>query len=415
MQTVYNSGIRIFGFLMWLASFVNPKAKLWIDGRKNVFQTLKSQNRNGESWFWVHASSLGEFEQGRPLIEALKQRWPQHRILLTFFSPSGYQVRKNYEYADCVVYLPADTPKNAHHLIGLFPLKAVFFIKYDFWFNYMIAIAQKQIPMYFVSAKFRASQHFFKWYGSWFRKKLKTASHFFVQDDYSVQLLNSIGISAVSRTGDTRFDRVFRLSQQATTLPVIEQFKGNCKIIVAGSTWPDDEKLLLPLLKNLPKNYKIIIAPHDISEKHIENIEKQWNQPTVRYSDYIQNENCNLLIINNIGILSTIYQYAEFAYIGGGFGASIHNIQEAVTYGCPVIFGPKHKKFKEAVDLAQLGGAFVVNDTHSLNQAIQNLVSNDAVRNKASVDCRSYVLSQIGATGRIMNHLEKSFSGNKKV
>jgi 3-deoxy-D-manno-octulosonic-acid transferase len=410
MRSVYTISIKLYTLIIWLAARFNPKAAKWIDGRKNVFSKMREKIQPDEKWIWFHAASLGEYEQGRPLIEAIKKTWPHYRILLTFFSPSGYEVRKNYELADCISYLPEDTPANARKLIHLFDLKAIFFIKYEFWFNYMNEAKLQHIPLFFVSAKFRPSQHFFSFYGGWFRRHLEAVTHFFIQDEISSNLLKSIDIHQFTVTGDTRFDRVLRLAQQADKFPVAEHFKAGNPLIVVGSSWPADEKLLFPIFDKLPSSYKIIVAPHDVSEKHIAEIEKKIGGNSIRYTEYDFKDSHKVLIINNIGILSQLYQYADFAYVGGGFGVAIHNIQEAVTFGCPVIIGPKHKNFTEAVDLIRLGGVFEVSDADSMEKIFFELISDEGLRQKASSVCKTYVEKQTGATALILASLTKLLS-----
>lgn len=405
VRHIYTFGIQLYSLLVLLASFFSSKAKSWIKGRQKQSKDWQNQNFSLGEWIWFHAASLGEFEQGRPLMEAIKTQYPKYKILLTFFSPSGYEVRKNYEFADQVAYLPADTPQNAIDFIGLFNLKAVFFIKYEFWFNFMFAIHHKKIPLYFIAAKFRAKQHFFRWYGGWARKQLQLVNHFFVQDELSALLLKDIDVTQASVCGDTRFDRVFQLSQNALQLPVIEKFKANRRLFVMGSTWPEDEKMLLPIIEELESNIAVVIAPHDISSKHIQSIEAKLKSSFVRYSNFSEENQTKVLIIDNIGILSSIYAYADFAYVGGGFGKSIHNIQEAVTYGCPVIVGPKYKHFSEAVDLIDLGGVFEVSNANMLFSLVSRLIRDNDFRQKAAEICRLYVAKQIGATEKIMQQL----------
>ncbi len=405
MRLLYNFLIQCYSHVVFIAGFFNEKALLWHKGRRNIFELLETQSKKSNHWVWFHAASLGEFEQGRPVIEALKKQNPEIAILLTFYSPSGYEIRKNYELADCVAYLPSDTIQNAKKLTALFQFKAVFFIKYEFWFNYMNQIHIKQIPLYFISARFRENQYFFSWYGYWFRKQLKNVSHFFVQDSGSELLLKSIGIQAITITGDTRFDRVASLAKTAKKFENIERFIGTNTVFIAGSTWPEDEKLLVEAIKTLPKNYKIFIAPHDVSNSHIENIQKLIGKDHQLYSTFNPENNSNILIINSIGILSQLYQYANFVYIGGGFGSNIHNIQEPVTFGCPVVFGPNYRNFTEAIDLIRLGGAFAVSDQISLNEILQQLANDKLFRSKTSAICKKYVGQQIGATDKILTKL----------
>lgn len=401
MRILYTFGIVAYSMLVKIASLFNTKAKAWVKGRKTSEIYKLTTGEASTKWIWFHAASLGEFEQGRPLIEAIKSQFPKKKILLTFFSPSGYEVRKNYELADRVEYLPADTISNAKKLISSYGFEMVFFIKYEFWFNYMYLLYINKIPLYFVSARFRHYQHFFSWYGWWFRKQLDYVNTFFVQDENSAKLLQSISLSNYVVTGDTRFDRVFRLSRQQNPLPQIEKFIADRKVFVVGSSWPADEELLLPVITQLPGDYAVILAPHDVSEKHIKAIESQLQVSYTRYSAQ-SNEKAKVLLIDNVGLLSQLYRFAQFAYVGGGFGQNIHNIQEAVAYGCPVFFGPNHKNFTEALDLVRLGGAFAVGGKADLLITVNKFIHDDVFRQTASEVCRRYVDESIGATGKVM-------------
>lgn len=406
MRGLYTLGIRAYaGAVKAAALFGNLKAKRWVKGRKQ----LPEAQHDDEAWVWFHAASLGEFEQGRPVIEALKERYPQWKVSLTFFSPSGYEIRKNYAFADEVCYLPVDTPKNARQWVERHRFVAAFFIKYEFWFNYMSALHEQGIPLYYISMILQPKHYFFRWYGGWFRKQLRNVTHFFVQDECTAQLLRGHGFNNVSLCGDTRFDRVAAIAQQAKRFPDIEAFIGGRQCIIAGSTWPPDEKLLLPFLEKLPEDYCMIIAPHDISVKHVEQITEQLKDYQL-YSEYLSERKCKVLVLNIIGILSQLYQYARFVYIGGGFGVNIHNIQEPVTFGCPVVFGPKHTSFKEAVDLVQLGGAFCINDQGELQRIFDRLMGDEAYYQQASKTCRDYLRSQLGATEAIMKEITSTFS-----
>ncbi|MBU1009018.1 MAG: 3-deoxy-D-manno-octulosonic acid transferase [Bacteroidetes bacterium] len=409
MRYFYTCFVQLYRFSAFLAAPFNSKAKKWVSGRKNIFITLSTAAQKHEHWIWFHAASLGEFEQGRPLIESIKSQHPQYHILLTFFSPSGYEIRKDYPLADCVAYLPADTAKNAERLLTMFKPEAAFFIKYEFWFNYIEALHRHQIPLFYISAKFRAGQHFFRWYGAWFRKQLSYITHLFLQDENSARLLQAIGIKNFTVTGDTRFDRVVSLARQVNRFPQIEQFKHDHPLLIAGSTWPPDEALLLKLIGKLPEHYRLIIAPHDVAESHIKQLTSQLPVSYQRYSSFDASKACRILIIDSIGILSQLYQYADFVYIGGGFGVSIHNIQEPITFGCPVIFGPKYQRFSEAVDLVQSGGAFRVRSANELVDIALRFVSDPGFRQQASVICKSYVGQQQGATDRIIQALSQQF------
>jgi 3-deoxy-D-manno-octulosonic-acid transferase len=397
MRGLYTLAIRAYTVAVKAAAlFGNPKAKQWVEGRRQ-----RPEPGNDQSpWVWFHAASLGEFEQGRPVIEALKKEHPDIKVSLTFFSPSGYEIRKNYPLADEVLYLPVDTLKNARQWVERHHFVATFFIKYEFWFNYMTALDEKHIPLYYISLILKPDQYFFKWYGGWFRKQLKHVSHFFVQDDTTMELLKGIGFDNVTRCGDTRFDRVAAIAKQAKTFPEIEAFIHSRQCIIAGSSWPPDEKLLIPYIERLPENYCMIIAPHDISEKHIRQIRESLTSinPDKVY------------LIDTVGILSQLYQYARFVYIGGGFGVNIHNIQEPVTFGCPVVFGPKYKSFKEAVDLVSLGGAFSINGQEELNKTFDHLINDEAFYQQASEICKKYLKSQLGATDVILKEITSTFS-----
>jgi 3-deoxy-D-manno-octulosonic-acid transferase len=406
MRACYTLAIRAYALAARLAAlFGNAKAKLWVEGRKRLPET----GNDDSPWIWFHAASLGEFEQGRPLIEAIKKAHPEVKISLTFFSPSGYEIRKDYPLADEVLYLPIDTLKNARYWVKRHRFIAAVFIKYEFWFNYMKALREQGIPLYYISLILKPNQYFFKWYGGWFRTQLGNVSHFFVQDDTTLELLKGIGFDNVTRCGDTRFDRVVAIAKQAKPFPEIEAFIHGRQCIIAGSSWPPDEQLLIPYLQKLPEDYCMIIAPHDIAGKHIQQITGQLNDYQL-YSDVHPDKKSQVLVLNTIGILSQLYQYARFVYIGGGFGVNIHNIQEPVTFGCPVVFGPKHKSFKEAIDLVKLGGAFPVETQGDLDNIFDRLINDEAFRQEASRICREYVAAQAGATDAIMHQITSIFS-----
>ena len=413
MNLLYSIAIRSYSGAIAIASlFGNKKAKLWWNGRKNQWENLKSINKNDE-WIWVHVSSLGEFEQGLPVIERLKQNFPKYKILLTFFSPSGFEPRKNFQLADKVAYMPSDTLSNAKRLIKNFNIKAAFFVKYDFWFNYMEVLKNNNIPLYYISALLHKDHYFFKPYSFWFRKQLKNVTHYFVQNDETAHLLNSININDVTITGDTRFDRVFEIARQSQSFPEIEEFINGRQCIIAGSSWQPDEKLLIPFSKEMPDNYCLIIAPHDISDSHIKQITSQLDDyvlysqlTTVNGQQKFEYKKCKILVIDTIGILKKIYKYARFAYVGGGFMSSIHNTQEALVFGCPVVIGPKYHKFVEAVDLVEAGGMFSVNNKKEFDEIFEQLINDEDFYNKASGICQDYIQLSIGATDKIVKHLE---------
>ena len=404
MLWIYNIGIRIYGFLLHIAAIFNPKAKLFINGRKNIWQQIANKVNPNDNPIWFHFASLGEFEQGRPVLEALKDKNPQQKIIVTFFSPSGYEVRKNYALAD-VFYLPLDTHKNAERFIKLVNPQQAIFTKYEFWFHYFNELHKKQIPLYLISGIFRPNQIFFKWYGSFYREILTYVSHFFVQNKESVDLLKSIGISQVSLSGDTRFDRVYENAQHPKKLELIEQFCGDAKVFIAGSTWLPDEKLLVALTVKNP-DWKFIIAPHEIGEAHVKEIENLFPE-AIKFSVFssqltqISNLKSQVLIIDNIGMLSSLYQYGRLAYIGGGFGAGIHNTLEAAAFGLPVIFGPKYDKFQEAKDLIAIDAAKSISSEDELILAFENFKANE----KSSAAAKKYVEQKKGATAMIMGKI----------
>ena len=405
MRLLYSIAIRTYSGLISLASSLgNKKARLWTKGRVGQWNRLKSDDPDSE-WIWFHVSSLGEFEQGLPLIENVKSRFPKYKLLLTFFSPSGYEPRKNFQLADKVAYMPSDTIANAKRLVGNFNIKAAFFVKYDFWFNYMKVLSDNNIPLYYISALLHKNHYFFKFYSSWFRKQLKNVRHYFVQNDETAELLKSIGIDNVTVTGDTRFDRVYDIARQSQSFPEIEKFIGDRHCIIAGSSWPADEKFLIPFSKNMPDNYCIIMAPHDISDSHINQIKAQLDDYQL-YTQFDAAKQNKVLLIDTIGILKKIYKYARFAYVGGGFMSSIHNTQEALVFGCPVVIGPKYHRFVEAVDLVQTGGMFSVNNQQEFNDIFRRLINDEPFYRQASDICNNYVQLSVGATDKIISRLK---------
>ena len=372
-------------------------------GQHQAFALLKEKIEPDTRYVWFHAASLGEFEQGRPVIEQLKREKPETKILLTFFSPSGYEIRKNYAGADIVSYLPLDVPGNAWYFVNLVKPSKAIFIKYEFWPNYLLALQNENIPVVSISAIFRPEQVFFKDYGKWYKKLLLTFQHIFVQDKFSKELLQAHGINNVTVAGDTRFDRVYDLYQQAKQLPLIEEFvKGAEKVIVAGSTWPKDEELLVQYLRLHP-DVKLIMAPHEVHNSHIAEISKLLDGKFVRYSDAtaenVKSTNC--LVVDIIGILSSIYRYANVTYIGGGFGVGIHNTLEAAVYGLPVVFGTNYQKFREARELIAIGGAFSISNYVTLEAQFDLLLKD----NNAGKIAGEYVKSNTGATEMILKVL----------
>lgn len=405
MRILYNISIYLYLIVIHIASLSNNKARLWIKGRRGIWGKLNENLFSDEKVIWIHAASLGEFEQGRPIIEEIRKSHPDYKILLTFFSPSGYEVRKNYDGADYIYYLPIDTYKNANRFVEIVEPELVFFIKYEFWYNYLHVLYQKEIPVYFVSAIFRKNHYFFRKSGKWFRRMLQKATWIFVQNNESLALLLNAGINNSSVSGDTRFDRVWNVSRQKKQFLLVENFKGNDKVLLAGSSWPPDEEMLVSFINDNAGKYKFIIAPHEIKKEKIDKLVQDIKAETVKYSE-IDNKNsttASVLIIDCIGILLHLYAYCTVAYIGGGFGKSIHNILEAATYGKPVVFGPKYHKFQEAVDLINLGGAYCVNNYDEFERIISGLFESEVKYNSSSSACSVYVEKQLGATEHILN------------
>jgi 3-deoxy-D-manno-octulosonic-acid transferase len=410
MLRLYTFIIYCYSFGLHVASLFNTKAALWVNGRKNWKKKLASYKPTSKNIYWFHCASLGEFEQGRPLIDELKNRQKDCCIVLTFFSPSGYELRKNYSNANYVFYLPIDTPSNASYFIKTIKPTAAFFIKYEFWFNYLTELKTQQIKTYLVSGIFRPNHYFFKWYGQWALKKLAAFTTFFVQNSSSFNLLASYGYTNVVIAGDTRFDRVKTISQTPREIPVIERFKNNSLLVVAGSTWPEDEELLLELFNHTKKNsvdIKIIIAPHEVSQERIGDLVQYFGaHNAVKYSAI--NETTGhfpIIIIDNMGMLSSLYQYATICYIGGGFGKGIHNILEAAVYGKPVFFGPNFYKFMEAVELIQNGGAFSVKTNKKMTQKVNQLMTDNNYYKQCAEASYNYVHQNTGATNLIATHI----------
>lgn len=404
MRILYNIGLSAYRLMIQVAAPFKVKASKMMEGRAEVWDKLKSGNFEGCIWF--HTPSLGEFEQGRPVMEAIKEMHPDKKLVVTFFSPSGYEVRKNYDKADLVCYLPFDSARNAKRFVEtLKPAKAVF-VKYDIWVHYLEQLNAKQIPTFLISAIFRPSQIFFKTYGTWYRKALNLYSTIFVQDEASLKILSKYGINNVELAGDTRFDRVMQIVENAKPIPEVEKFKNGKPLMVFGSTWPKDEELLAKYIHQNP-DYKYIIAPHEVHESHIGSIVKLLKVRIQRWSTMTESEleSSNVLIIDIIGMLSSLYKYGELAYIGGGFGVGIHNILEAATYRIPVVFGPNYKKFKEARDLVDRKGAFAISDFISLQNQFNSLVGNPVQLNESGDIAGNYVNEQKGATQKILKKL----------
>lgn len=407
----YRLGLWAYRLALQLASPFVPKAKLWTQGRQNwrkKYAEQLAQLPKNKKRYWFHAASLGEFEQGRPLLEALRAQEPEALILLSFFSPSGYEKQKNYALADWVGYLPMDGPKNAQDFIALLAVEQAFFVRYEFWYFYLKVLAEKNIPAYLVSANFWPALPFFKPWGGLFREMLAQYQQIFVQDEYSKDLLASIACPAIV-TGDTRLDRVLRIREEAKNYPLVQQFKGENKLWVLGSSWPTDEKICLPFfLDHLqPQNWKLLIAPHEIGEERIQKLLHSLPKGSaIRYSSLSEKELSgqeNILIIDNIGMLSSLYRYANMAYVGGGFGKGIHNTLEPAVYQIPLFFGPNHKKFVEATDLINLGLAQAIRSQEELATAFNGL-NYKLLAQKAE----QYIQAQAGASQKILDYLKQS-------
>ncbi len=415
MQQLYTFLIVFYGLSIRVVAVFDKKAALWIKGRKRYWITLGKIfgtlpfNQPGRKLAWFHCASLGEFEQGRPIIEAFKKQHPEYLILLTFYSPSGYEVRKAYTGADLTLYLPLDTPSNVRRFVDTVKPDIVFYVKYEFWFNFLSYLQSKKIPTVIVSAVFRPEQHFFKGYGEWPRKILKGFTKIFVQDEDSKELLQFIGIENVEVSGDTRFDRVAAVAAEPKAIEIARAFSMNHKVMVAGSTWPVDEDLIFKLIYQNKNKLRFIIAPHEISADHIDSLMQRAGKTAVRFSKTNSEEarNAEILIIDTIGMLSQLYQYGTFAFIGGGFGTGIHNILEAAAFGLPVFFGPNFKKFNEAKELINLGGAFEINKPDELIKKVNLLISDKVKISKTSAISKNYVLNGCGATEIILKRVNK--------
>lgn len=410
MQKLYNLLIRLTAFFLPVTGIFSSKMKSFIHGRKYVWDYLNKEINPQEQYIWFHVSSLGEYEQGLPIMQEMRKNFPEYKILLSFFSPSGYEIRKNNPVADITIYLPLDTPKNAKKFIDLVQPKIAFFVKYDFWPNYLKQLKNKNIRTFLVSGIFREKQLFFKKSGKFYRKSLQAFEHFFVQDDNSQKLLQSIGYSNITIAGDTRFDRVYEITLQQTNLPDIETFIDNKLCVIFGSTWVKDEELISSFINQNKQDIRYIIVPHDIKEKNIARLESSLKKKSVRYTKSTTTEikNSEVFIIDTIGLLTRIYRYADIAYVGGGFGAGIHNILEPATYGLPVIIGPEYEKFKEARDLVSQKSCMVVTNQATFDQTMNQLINNEELRRKSGQNNSGYVEKQRGTTDKIISYLRKN-------
>ena len=408
MLFLYNLVLLLASQIVKLLALFSPKIKLFVDGRKTVFQTLQNKIAPTDTTIWFHAASLGEYEQGLPVIEKIKTQFPNHKIIITFFSPSGYEVRKNNTVADVTVYLPLDTKNNAQRFLKLVHPEKVFFIKYEYWPNYLTELKKQNTKTYLISGIFRKNQMFFKWYGGFYRNALKTFDYFFVQNESSKKLLQSIGFNNVKISGDTRFDRVAAILERDNSLDFIEQFKNNTTTIVVGSSWPKDETLLVNYINQTTENVKFIIAPHNIKSEQIQELQKSITKKTVLFSEKSTKNlaDFDVFIIDTIGILTKIYSYADIAYVGGGFGnPGVHNILEPATFGVPIVIGPNYSHFAEATALVNMEGCVSISTQNKLNETFTNLISNDDIRYEKGHICSTFVQMNKGATDVVLKHI----------
>ncbi|MBO4737987.1 MAG: 3-deoxy-D-manno-octulosonic acid transferase [Bacteroidales bacterium] len=404
----YNIGIYCYDFVAKLLALKNPKAKQWVRGRKTLLEDMQQQVKPSDKRIWVHCPSLGEFEQGRPLIERIKKYYPEYQIFLTFFSPSGYEVRKNYPMADDVYYLPIDKPKYVKRFFDIVQPQYVFFVKYDYWLNYIQEAYRRKIPFYSISCIFRPQQFYFKVYGKPLLQKLKLITCFYCQDENSATLLQQNGIQQVKIVGDTRFDRVQDVVNAVQQNDIVQRFVGDKFTLVAGSSWLPDEILIAQLIEQYA-DIQLVIAPHEVDEERVEELQQLFgHQKTIRYTQVQGNQDLslfNVLIIDTIGILNALYTYGQVVYIGGGFGRGIHNTLEAATYGKPIVFGPKYQKFKEAVDLVNQRAAFAIHNYAELQAVFERLLQDEDFRRQASQISKTYVATHVGATEKILQDI----------
>jgi 3-deoxy-D-manno-octulosonic-acid transferase len=408
MLFIYNLIVQIAIFSLKIIALFSPKIKLFMDGRNPVLDILASKINPNDKTIWFHAASLGEYEQGLPVIEKIKEKFPHHKIIITFFSPSGYEVRKNNTVVDVTVYLPLDTQKNAQQFLKLVHPEIAFFIKYEYWPNYLNELKKLETPTYLISGIFRENQMFFRWYGGFYRKALDTFTYFFVQNESSKKLLLQLGKTNVAVSGDTRFDRVVTILEKDNSLEFIETFKNDTLTIVVGSSWPKDESLLVDYINQTSEKVKFIIAPHNIKSEQIQELKNSISKKVVLFSE---KENKNLadfdvFIIDTIGILTKIYSYADISYVGGGFGnPGVHNILEPATFGVPIVIGSNYSHFAEATALVNMEGCISIANKNDLVDAFSNLIRNDDIRHEKGHICSTFVQMNKGATTIILKHI----------
>ncbi|MCX2718977.1 3-deoxy-D-manno-octulosonic acid transferase [Lentiprolixibacter aurantiacus] len=415
LYILYNFLVSLVGIFLVPASFFNRKLRLFYKGRRAVFSSLEMHLESNAPRIWVHAASLGEYEQGLPVVKELRTRYPHHQILITFFSPSGYEVKKNSPDADLVTYLPLDTRSNSRRFLDLVKPEVAIFIKYEVWPNYLRELSRRNIPVILISAIFNKKQIYFRPYGAFMLRALKQFRHYFVQDIKSANLLKEVGIQNSTVSGDTRFDRVAEILQQKDILPRIASFVNKNRCIVAGSTWPEDEKLLVPYINQTDKPVKFILVPHDIKKEHIQNLQRSIQKPVTTFSELKTSgeTDFSVLIVDAIGLLTRIYQFGQVAYVGGGFATGLHNTLEPAVYGIPVLIGPQYEGFREAEELVSLEGVFSVNSAKELNQKLDELLENEELRNNTGRINSDYINRNLGATTKIIHYLQHLLSRPK--
>lgn len=408
VRVIYSFLVQLTWYHLHLIAKFNAKIKLFVQGRKRTFPVLKGDLISGHEVIWMHVASLGEYEQGLPVLEALKLEYPQYKILLSFFSPSGYEVKKDKTPADIVVYLPLDTKKKVTRFLDMVRPKMAIFIKYEIWPNYLHELKKRKITTLLVSGIFSKKQIYFKWYGNFMRNTLTNFSHLFVQEENSRELLHSIGFENVSTSGDTRFDRVSEIRKQRNTLSFMEDFKGNSKCLVAGSTWPEDEAVLLDFINAPDTELKIVIAPHNIRTKHVLELKSSITKKVLLYSEWEEEASytAQVLIVDTIGLLTKIYSYADFAYVGGGFATGLHNILEPAVFGIPVIIGPKYDGFNEAMELVKEKGVLSVTDKKTFETIMKQLIEDEDFAKQTGQNNGEYIQQKIGATKKVMDYLK---------
>ena len=407
MKGIYSLLVKIVWYLLRLVAKFQPKIRLFVKGRKETFQKLENIWQPQWKVIWMHVASLGEYEQGLPLLEQLKKVYGDHKLVITFFSPSGYEVKKDKTPADLVVYLPMDTISNARKFLGIVQPKLAVFIKYEIWPNYLFELKKNEIPTLLVSGVFKKKQAYFNWYGGFLRSALQCFTHFFVQDDNSKALLAAIGLTNVTISGDTRFDRVSQILDSNNQMAQIGRFKKDNLCLVAGSTWPEDEKILLPVVNAHKRNLRFVIAPHNIKRQHIQDLKAAISKKTILYSE-MENQDpdeADVLIVDTIGLLTKIYSYADIAYVGGGFATGLHNTLEPAVFGIPVIIGPNYSNFIEAADLVQKGGIIVIRNTEEFETITRELLAIPEFKTKTGAINNAYIQQKVGATNTIMQYI----------